>query len=147
MNIRNDIIAVKVLRIPYKNISLLCRFWQCTFASIDWLVDYLLFYVPLKNCSLIWRRHHYWWRAAKCRPLLGSQSLWAGRYLYRATPAVTRDLGFSGLIRGTAPFSRLLRPTRGCGWSILTLILTGPFPSNSLHYLRIHYQIENIEGH
>jgi hypothetical protein len=45
--------------------------------------------------------------------------------LYRATPAVTRDLGFSGLIRRTAPFSRLLRHTRGCGGSILTRILTG----------------------
>jgi hypothetical protein len=24
----------------------------------DWLIDYLLFYVPLKNISLIWRCHH-----------------------------------------------------------------------------------------
>jgi hypothetical protein len=48
-----------------------------------------------------------------------------GRDLYRATPAVARDLGFSGLIRRTAPFSRLLRHTRGCGRSILTRILTG----------------------
>jgi hypothetical protein len=31
----------------------------------------------------------------------------------------------SGLIRRTAPFSRLLRHTRGCGGSILTRILTG----------------------
>jgi hypothetical protein len=38
---------------------------------------------------------------------------------------VTRDLGFSGLIRRTAPFSRLLRHTRECGGSILTWILTG----------------------
>jgi hypothetical protein len=34
--------------------------------------------------------------------MLGAQGLWAGRDLYRATPAVTRDLGFSGLIRRTA---------------------------------------------
>jgi hypothetical protein len=33
-----------------------------------------------------------------------------------------RDLCFSGLIRWTAPFSRLLRHTRGCGESILTRI-------------------------
>ena len=46
--------------------------------------------------------------------------------LYRATPAVTRGLGFTGLIRRTAPFSRLLRHTRGCGGSILLRILTGP---------------------
>ena len=79
----------------------------------DRLIDYLRFYVPLKNISLIWRRHHCRWRAAKFRPMLGAQGLWAGRDLYRATPAVTRDLGFSGLIRRTAPFSRLLRHTRG----------------------------------
>jgi hypothetical protein len=57
--------------------------------------------------------------------MLGAQGLWSGRDLYRATPAVTRGLGFSGLIRKTAPFSRLLRHTRGCGGSILTRILTG----------------------
>jgi hypothetical protein len=53
--------------------------------------------------SLIWRRHHCRWRAAKFRPMLGAQGLWAGRDIYRATPAVTRDLGFSGLIRWTTP--------------------------------------------
>jgi hypothetical protein len=60
--------------------------------------------------------------------MLGAQGLWAGRDLYRATPAVTRDLAFSGLIRRIAPFSRLLRHTRGCGGSILTRILTGHVP-------------------
>jgi hypothetical protein len=93
--------------------------------TLDWLIDCLRFYVPLKNFSLIWRRQHCRWRAAKFRPVLGAQGLWAGRDLYRATPAVTRDLGFSGLIRRTAPFSHLLRHTRGCGGSILTRILTG----------------------
>jgi hypothetical protein len=92
--------------------------------QIDWL-PYLRFYVPLKNFSLIWRRHHCRWRAAKFRPILGAQGLWAGRDLYRATPAVTWDLSFSGLIRRTASFSCLLRHTRGCGGSILTRILTG----------------------
>jgi hypothetical protein len=96
-----------------------------TWRLIDWLIDYLRFYVPLKNFSLLWRRHYCRWRAAKFRPMLGAQGLWAGRDLYRATPTVTRDLGFSGLIRRTAPFSRLLRHTRGCGGSILTRILTG----------------------
>jgi hypothetical protein len=93
--------------------------------AIGWLIDCLRFYIPLKNFSLIWRRHHCRWRAAKFRPILGAQGLWAGRDLYRATPAVIRDLGFSGLIRRTAPFTRLLRHTRGCGGSILTRILTG----------------------
>jgi hypothetical protein len=30
--------------------------------------------------------HHCRWRAAKFRPMLGAQGLWAGRDLYRATP-------------------------------------------------------------
>jgi hypothetical protein len=81
----------------------LYNYWR-----IDWLIDYLGFYVLLKNFSLIWRRHNCWWRAAKFRPVLGAQGLWTGRDLYRATPVVTRDLGFSGLIRRTTPFSRLL---------------------------------------
>jgi hypothetical protein len=89
-----------------------------------WLIDYLLFPVPLKNCSPIWRRHRCRWRAINFRPMLGVEGLWAGKDLYRATPAVTRGLGFSGLIRRTAPFSRLLRHTRGCGGSILTRFLT-----------------------
>ena len=66
-------------------------------------------------------------KGCKFRPMLGTFGLGAGRDLYRATPAVTRDLGFSGLIRRTAPFSRLLRHTRGCGGSILTRILAGLF--------------------
>jgi hypothetical protein len=92
--------------------------WSATQLIIFWadrLIDYLRFYVPIKNFSLIWRRHHYQWRAAKFRPMLGAQGLWAGRDIYRATPTVTRDLGFTGIIRRTAPFSRLLRHTRGCG--------------------------------
>jgi hypothetical protein len=92
---------------------------------IDWLIYYLRFYVPLRNFSLIWRRHNCRWRAAKFTLMFGAQGLWAGRNLYRATPAVTRGLCFSGLIRKTAPFSRLLRHTRVCGGSIQTRILTG----------------------
>jgi hypothetical protein len=57
---------------------------------IDRLIDYLQFYVQLKNFSLLWRRHHCKWRAAKYRPMLGAQGLWAERDLYRATPALTR---------------------------------------------------------
>jgi hypothetical protein len=75
-----------------------------------------------------WRIYHLYedvdhhisrWRAAKFRPMLGAQGL-----CLSCTPAVTRDLGFSGLIRRSAPFSRLLLHTRGCGGSILTRILT-----------------------
>jgi hypothetical protein len=42
-------------------------------TPFDWLIDSLQFYVPLKNFSLIWRRHHCRWRAAKFRPMLGAQ--------------------------------------------------------------------------
>jgi hypothetical protein len=66
-------------------------------------------YVTVLLNKVIWRHHHYRWRASKFRPMLGAQGLWSGRDLYRATPDVTRGLGFSGLIRRTAPFSRLLR--------------------------------------
>jgi hypothetical protein len=90
-----------------------------------WLIDYLLFYVPLRIFHLHKRRHHCRWRAAKFRPMLGTQGLWAGKDLYRTTPTGTRDLGFSGLIRRTAPFSPLLRHAWGRGGSILTRILTG----------------------
>jgi hypothetical protein len=102
------------------------KIWLC-----DWLIGYLLFCVPLKNISHIWRRHHYRWRAVRFRPMLGAQGLWAGRDLYRATPAATLDLGFSGLIWRTALFCCLLRHTKGCGGSILTRILTGPLSVTS----------------
>jgi hypothetical protein len=102
-----------------------CRRSRKCKSQIDWLIDCLRFYVPLKNFSLVWRRHHCRLRAAKFRPMLGAQGLWAGRNLYRATPTVTRDLGFSSLIRRTSPISRLLRQAWGCGGSILTRILTG----------------------
>jgi hypothetical protein len=87
-----------------------------------WLIDWLIICCFTSRSRIF---HLYGrWRASKFRPMLSAQGLWAGRDLYRATPAVTRDLGFSGLIRRTAPFSRLLRHTRGCGGSILTRILT-----------------------
>ena len=82
-----------------------------------------MFYVSLNNFSLIWRRHHCRRRAAKSRPMLDTQGHCAGRD--RATPAVTQGLSFSGLIRRTTPFSRLLQHTKGCLGSILTRILTG----------------------
>jgi hypothetical protein len=92
----------------------------------DWLIIYcFMSRLLLKNISLIWRRHHCRWTTAKFRPMLGARGFWAGRDLYRATPTVTQDLGFSGLIRRTVPFSRLLRHAWGRGRPILTQILTG----------------------
>jgi hypothetical protein len=49
----------------------------------------------------------------------------------------TGPRGFSGLIRRTAPFNRLLQHTWGCGGSILTRILTGIFhQSINLEYCK-----------
>jgi hypothetical protein len=112
------------------------QYLQMIMHTGTWLIDWLLFYVLLKNISLTRRRHHCRWRATKFRPMLNALGLWAGRDLHRATPAVTRDLGFSGLIRRTAPFSRLFRHTRGCGESILTRILTVPLFSCLLWHTR-----------
>jgi hypothetical protein len=50
---------------------------------------------------------------------------------------VTRGLGFSGFIRWTVPFSRLLRHTRGCGGSILTRILTRLYKVYALYLLHV----------
>jgi hypothetical protein len=83
---------------------------------IDWLLTTLC---PI--CWLIgWRRYYCQWRAEKFRPMFGAQGLWAGRHLYRATPAVTRGLGFSSLIQRTAPFSRLLWHARRLWEPVLT---------------------------
>jgi hypothetical protein len=114
--------------------------------GFDWLIDWLLIYVPHTNISLIWRRHHYRRKAAKFRPMLGAQGLWAGRDLYRATSAVTRGLHFSSLIRMSVPFNRLLQQTRGCGGSILTSVLTVLFMLfNAIYmYLIIFYFPFNI---
>jgi hypothetical protein len=68
---------------------------------------------------------HCRWRAAKFRPMLGAQGLWARRDLYRSTPTMTRDLSFSALLWRTAPFSHLLQNAWGCRGPILTGILTG----------------------
>jgi hypothetical protein len=85
-----------------------------------------LIILPLKNFTLIWKRHHCRWKAAKFRPMFSHQSLWAGRDIYRATPSVTRGLRLPGLIRRTAPFSRLiLLYTMRCEGPILTRILKG----------------------
>jgi hypothetical protein len=45
--------------------------------------------------------------------MLSAQGLLAGRDLHRATPAVTRDLGFSGLIRKGPPYLVASKDTQG----------------------------------
>jgi hypothetical protein len=67
--------------------------------------------------SLIWRRHHNRCsRAAKFRPMLGAQGQ-SREDLYRATPALTQGLGFSGLILRTAPIQSYLTTHKGM-WRI-----------------------------
>jgi hypothetical protein len=115
---KNDIRSAHLQTLDYHpgkfHIDPSSSFWEHLRTKNGKIVQ---FYVPLKNFSLTWRRHHCRWRAAKFRPMLGTQGLWAGGDLYRSTPAVTWDLGFSGLIRRTAPFSCLLRHTIGM-WKI-----------------------------
>jgi hypothetical protein len=94
---------------------------KLSLPTVNWLIDWLI--IVLRPAQEFFT---YRWRASNFRSVLGTQSHWARRDLYRATPAVTQDLGFSGLIRRTAPISRLLRHTRGCGGSTLTRVITGP---------------------
>ena len=122
----------------------MCRcacYKQNVVSPIDLLIDYLLFYVRLKNVSLIWRHQHCRWKTAKFRPMVSTQGLWAGMDLYHATPAVIRGLSFffSFLFCFVLFFlaffffeshwkdhpiqSPLM--THGCGGSILTWILIG----------------------
>jgi hypothetical protein len=99
--------------------------WRFSFSVIS-LIDYLLFYVPFEIFFTRVKTSPLPVKGCKM-PMLGAQGLWTGRDLYCATPAVTRGLDFSGLIRRTVPFRRLLRHRRGCwGGPILTWNLAGP---------------------
>jgi hypothetical protein len=78
----------------------------------------------------------------KIWPMLGAQGLWEGRDLYLATPAVTRGLGFSGLIRRTAPIPSPLT-TWGCRGSIFEEVSEiNMFPYKSM-VLFWHFVIQN----
>jgi hypothetical protein len=46
------------------------------------ICSYLLYYVSVKNFSLVWRRHHCSWRAAEFTPMFSAQGLWAGRMFF-----------------------------------------------------------------
>jgi hypothetical protein len=77
------------------------------------VIDYLVFYVPLKNIQLVWR---FEWslpmKGCQFRPMLSAQGLWAGPGEIFIVPHLLQyvwDLSFSGLIRRTAPINCLLR--------------------------------------
>jgi hypothetical protein len=114
----------------------------CSDTKTLWKVGWLIMYGFMSHSRTVhlytWRHYHYRWRAAKFRPMLGAQGLWSERDLYRAKPAVTRGLSFSGLIRRMAPFSRLFRHTRGCGGSNLIRILVGVKPGMKLAQIIIY---------
>jgi hypothetical protein len=65
---------------------------------IDWLSLCTVLH-PAQEFFIYMETYHCRWRAEKFWPMLGAQGLWAGRDLYRATPTVTLDIGFSGIIR------------------------------------------------
>jgi hypothetical protein len=51
------------------------RRWDHRDFKSNGLIDYSLFYVLLKNISVIWRRHYCRWRAAQFRPILQNLGL------------------------------------------------------------------------
>jgi hypothetical protein len=113
---------------------------------IDWLIDYgftprsRIFHlygdVTIAGEVTIVRR-----RAAKVRPMLALRAFDQGG-IFIVPHAVTRDLGFSGLVRRTAPFSCLLWQTREYVGSILTQIHTVHTKlkhfTNMLSYFLVH---------
>jgi hypothetical protein len=94
----------------------------------DWLIDWLFtvlrptqeFFTYIETSPLPVKGLKIWAYARRSGPLSREGSLSCHTYCDSI-----RDLGFSGPIRRTAPFSRLLRYTRGCGGSIPTWISTG----------------------
>jgi hypothetical protein len=121
------------------------------------LIDYLLFYVPLKNISLTWRRHYYRWRAAKFRPYAWRSGLlsWEGSLLCR-TCCDTGPRFFLSHLKD-CPIQLPLTTHKGCGLSILTWILMGldininirydttRNPRNILTFIYIRYHKEFFE--
>jgi hypothetical protein len=63
----------------YHSHIIVCHRLSCV---ISYVLCLFAVYIPHKNFSFIWRRHHYRWRAAKFRPMLGAQGHWAWRDLH-----------------------------------------------------------------
>jgi hypothetical protein len=90
---------------------------------------YLRFYVPRKNFSLIWRCHHYQWRAAQFKPMLSAFSREGS--LLRHTCCGTGPL-FEVSSEGP-PHLVASYDTWGCEGSILSWILTGSYSAKVLN--------------
>jgi hypothetical protein len=69
--------------------------------------------VTLKNFSLVWRHYHCRWRVQKLDLCSALRAFEQVGDLHHVTPAATRSLDFSSLIRRPAPFSHLLRLAKG----------------------------------
>ena len=65
--------------------------------------DEIVWFVSLKNFSLIWRRSPLPLKVFL--PILGTHGLWAVRVLEHATPTVTRIIHYNGHFRGSMTFA------------------------------------------
>lgn len=90
---------------------------------IDWLISHILFRVVLEIISFLCGRHRCRWMTSKHWPLICTYGLWARRILSMPYIAVTRGLGFQGIIRRTTPFCRHVRILRIYSNPICTGIL------------------------
>jgi hypothetical protein len=70
-------------------------------------IDYIGFYVTFKNFLLIWRRHHYRWRAAKFSPMLGARSLIFENHTHSYVSVENPDPIIYTCIHIVAAFSKL----------------------------------------
>jgi hypothetical protein len=69
------------LKTKRKNVNQVLVLWRLPFV--------LWYFYACQVLAWLWRRHHYRWKAVKCKPILCAQGLWAGRNLYPAIFAVT----------------------------------------------------------
>lgn len=101
-----------------------------------YFVILLLFYVPLKNISLIlWRHNDQSRMAANYKPILGTvRTTFDQEWVSVATPTtegISRGLGFWGVIRRDVPVYFLWTTSKGYLWPILASPLPQlPSPSS-----------------
>jgi hypothetical protein len=67
------------------------------------VIDYLPFTFRSRIFPLYGDQYHQcWWRATKFRHMLCAHGPWAGKNLYHATPAATRDFSFPASSEGVS---------------------------------------------
>lgn len=85
---------------------------QTNSPNVQLLNEYTLNYFFFEITSLIWKRLHCRWTAAKFTITIGAYVLWNRRNLYCVIPAMTRDRNLHGLIRETVPYLSRWRQSR-----------------------------------